>query len=103
MRGVDVGEISDAAHAAVSGHLGSDKSPFDPHSWRCYDKERYPGDCGCVGSLVQDVLAAVVPLVSAKAWQEGWDRAECMAQCWGHTDHWGEEKPYPTNPYAADD
>ena len=47
------------------------------------------------------VLDAVAPALLARGWQEGWDRAESMARCWGHTDHWGEEKPYPANPYEV--
>lgn len=29
------------------------------HSWRCADKVRYPGPCGCVPELVDDLVAGV--------------------------------------------
>ena len=34
----------------------------------------------------------------AAAWGEGYEAAEHMARCWGHTDHWEDE---PANPYAT--
>jgi hypothetical protein len=34
----------------------------------------------------------------AEAWQEGYNAAETMARCWGHTDWWEGE---PENPYRA--
>lgn len=35
---------------------GFDGSGVDPHSWRCSDKGRYPGDCGCATGTVDDLL-----------------------------------------------
>lgn len=46
--------------AVIRDHIGGDGSaPIDPHSWRCYDKERYPGDCKCGDLLLADILEAI--------------------------------------------
>lgn len=29
------------------------------HSWRCFDKERYPEPCGCIDEIVNQLIAAV--------------------------------------------
>lgn len=29
------------------------------HSWRCFDKERYPVPCSCAGEVVVEILAAI--------------------------------------------
>lgn len=29
------------------------------HSWRCHDKSRYPGPCGCTPAIVDALLAAL--------------------------------------------
>ena len=29
------------------------------HSWRCFDKERYPEPCSCAGEVVVEILAAI--------------------------------------------
>jgi hypothetical protein len=29
------------------------------HSWRCFDKERYPIPCSCAGEVVVEILAAI--------------------------------------------
>ena len=49
--------------AAIGEHIGGTEDAFDPHSWRCYDKERYPGDCSCKARLRGDVLTALTPTV----------------------------------------
>ena len=47
-----------AVASVVAEYIGGD-DPSDPHSWRCYDKERYPGNCGCDRDLATYILAAV--------------------------------------------
>jgi hypothetical protein len=37
--------------------------------------------------------------VLAEAWDEGYEAAEYMARCWGHTDHWEDE---PANPHRIE-
>ncbi len=36
---------------------GFDGSGTNPHSWRCAEKDRYPGDCDCAEATVRDLLA----------------------------------------------
>lgn len=36
----------------------------------------------------------------AVAWQEGYDAAQGMARCYGHTDHWEGERD---NPYRGEE
>lgn len=31
------------------------------HSWRCFDKERYPQDCDCTAQIAADVVEALAP------------------------------------------
>lgn len=48
-------------------------SPVDQEwhrSWRCTDKDRYPGDCGCLPELLTD-LSAILREAKAVAWFEG--------------------------------
>ncbi len=49
---------SEALTSVTERHIGGD-NPCDPHSWRCYDKVRYPGPCGCAEELSADILAAI--------------------------------------------
>lgn len=37
-----------------------------PHSWRCSDKDRYPGPCGCLDELIDDLLAVLAVLEGEK-------------------------------------
>lgn len=48
---------------------------------------------------VERIVAARTAAARADAWQEGYEAAEYMAHCWGHTDHWWQEDRPPTNPY----
>jgi hypothetical protein len=41
-----------------------------PHSWRCFDKERYPEPCGCMDEVLDDIAAALDP-VPYVAFQQG--------------------------------
>ena len=52
-------DLRDELAEVLSGNMGYAKAPADPHSWRCYDKDRYPGDCGCRASLVEDLLPII--------------------------------------------
>ena len=53
-------DLRDELAEVLSNHMGDAKAPADPHSWRCYDKDRYPGDCGCrASSLVEDLLPII--------------------------------------------
>jgi len=47
-----------ALTSVVERHIGGD-NPCDPHSWRCYDKVRYPGPCGCAEELSADLLTTI--------------------------------------------
>jgi hypothetical protein len=48
--------------------------------------------------LAAVALAAALPHIAAKAWQEGFASGEYMAKCWGHVDYWED---YPPNPYIV--
>ena len=43
------------------------------HSWRCFDKARYPAPCDCTAEVAEGVLSAVAPLIAAKALEEAAD------------------------------
>ena len=30
------------------------------HSWRCFDKGRYPEPCNCTDTVVQEIMAVVI-------------------------------------------
>ncbi len=42
----------------IAEHIGHDE-PINPHSWRCMDKVRYPGPCGCDMDLAADITLAI--------------------------------------------
>ena len=50
--------LRDELAEAIDWHIGGEH-PFDPHDWRCYDKDRYPGECGCRAALVDDLLPII--------------------------------------------
>ena len=65
--------LASAISATASDWLGHD-TPHSPHGWRCEDKTRYPGPCGCDGQMadeVMGVLEAILPGLLAQAWDEG--------------------------------
>jgi len=41
---------------AMLAEQGIDGSGGHPHTWRCEDKGRYPGDCGCPDSIADAIL-----------------------------------------------
>jgi hypothetical protein len=32
------------------------------HSWRCFDKERYPGPCTCTRDVADAIIDAIMPM-----------------------------------------
>ena len=50
--------LATAISATVSDWLGHD-TPYSPHGWRCEDKTRYPGPCGCDGEMAGGVMAVL--------------------------------------------
>ena len=67
-------DLREKALDVAIDHVGPPGMPFDPHSWRCYDQERYPIQCNCATSLAE----SIVPLLAA-AWEEG--RTLGLRQC----------------------
>ena len=51
---------------AISNSIGH-AHPSDPHSWRCYDKDRYPGPCGCDEEIADEVMGAIATLYDEAA------------------------------------
>ena len=50
----DVTELRRTLELSIRNVLRSElghEQPFDPHSWRCADKVRYPGPCGCADEV----------------------------------------------------
>jgi hypothetical protein len=41
----------------VSNGVDIDGGSF--HSWRCFDKERYPDPCDCTDEVVEEIIAAI--------------------------------------------
>ena len=67
--------LAAAISATVGDWLGHD-TPSSPHGWRCEDKTRYPGPCGCDGEMADEVMAVLgdlLPELLAQAWGEGAD------------------------------
>lgn len=94
-------EHLEAVAGIAADHIGDAKDPADPHSWRCYDKVRYPGDCGCTWALANDFLTSTDPAV-LDAMQDALVRAgrlriehECYADsCYVHFfTEWQEVEP----------
>ena len=70
--------LATAISATASDWIGHD-TPFDPHGWRCEDKTRYPGPCGCDGEMADEVMAVLgdlLPDLLAQAWDEGHQAAD---------------------------
>ena len=70
--------LASAISETVSDWLGHD-TPRNPHGWRCEDKTRYPGPCGCDGEMADEVMAVlgdVLPGLLAQAWDEGQQAAD---------------------------
>ena len=66
-------KLATAISATASDWLGHD-TPSSPHGWRCEDKTRYPGPCGCDGHMADEVMGAlhaVLPDLLAQAWEQG--------------------------------
>ena len=34
------------------------------HSWRCFDKDRYPEPCGCTDAVVQEILDLITSRIN---------------------------------------
>ena len=64
----DVAELRRTLGLSIRNVLRSElgyEQPFDPHSWRCADKVRYPGPCGCADEVADmAVLAAASALIA---------------------------------------
>ena len=46
---------------------GADSQDGWLHSWRCFDKVRYPEPCDCTAQAARSALEVVAPLIAAKA------------------------------------
>ena len=44
---------------AVLDRNGINMQDGSIHSWRCFDKERYPEPCSCAGEVVVEILAVL--------------------------------------------
>ena len=106
---MDTTERTETYAYAVMGSLNCDPYVNRRNVTVCVNEEHekvgpWLEGVGCPFALarVRAVIAVAdeeIRQAKAEAWDEGFARAEYMARCWGHTDYWGEEDPYPTNPY----
>lgn len=58
---------SERIRGVLRDELGREQ-PHDFHSWRCYDKDRYPGPCDCADTLatiVADTLSHDLAITEA--------------------------------------
>ena len=60
-----IGERAVQAAMAVLRDEGAD-SEGGWHSWRCFDRERYPEPCDCTEQVARAALAAAEPHIRAK-------------------------------------
>ena len=101
LRAMRYEELATAISATVSDWLGHD-TPSSPHGWRCEDKTRYPGPCGCDGEMADEVtgvLGAILPGLLARAWEEGHRTGLMQADYeYGHR----LTMPNLTNPYRQE-
>lgn len=56
----------EAARALLAAE-GADSQDGWLHSWRCFDKVRYPEGCACTAQAARSALEAAAPLVAANA------------------------------------
>ena len=40
------------------------------HSWRCFDRERYPEPCDCTAEISRAILEGVAPLIAAQTLED---------------------------------
>lgn len=66
--------ITDAMVEAARALLAAEGADSQDgwHSWRCFDKVRYPEPCDCTAQAARSALEAAAPLIAAKAWEEGY-------------------------------
>lgn len=60
----DVTELRQALGLSIRDVLRAElghEEPVDPHSWRCADKVRYPGPCGCADEVADAATTAAAP------------------------------------------
>ena len=58
LAGLDNAEVWHRIMAVLDGN-GINMQDGSIHSWRCFDKERYPEPCSCAGEVVVEILAAI--------------------------------------------
>lgn len=63
------------------------------HSWRCFDKERYPGECDCTERVAQELVEALCA--------QAWDEAAQEAHDSGWMQMYGLQDTKERNPYRA--
>lgn len=68
------------------------------HSWRCFDRERYPEPCDCTEQVARAAIAAAEPHVRAEAWDEA--VAEARDLGWLHDDAYADV--VARNPYRKE-
>lgn len=97
-------KLTTAISTTVGMWLGHD-TPSSPHSWRCEDKTRYPGPCGCDGEManeVMGVLEAILPGLLAQAWDEGHRASERDWEMAYDLSTPDEDRQPWTNPYRQE-
>ena len=60
----DGGEAVRAAMAVLCDEGADSEGGW--HSWRCFDRERYPEPCGCTEQVARAAIAAAEPHIRAK-------------------------------------
>lgn len=70
----DINLITDAMVEAARALLAAEGADSQDgwHSWRCFDKVRYPEPCDCTAQAARSALEAAAPLIAAEAWEEGY-------------------------------
>lgn len=78
----DGGEAVQAAMAVLCDEGADSEGGW--HSWRCFDRERYPEPCDCTEQVARAAIAAAAPHVRAEAWDEAATEARDLG--WLHDD-----------------
>ena len=76
----DGGEAVQAAMAVLCDEGADSEGGW--HSWRCFDRERYPEPCDCTEQVARAAIAAAEPHIRAEAWDEALTEARDLG--WLH-------------------
>ncbi len=90
------GEAVQAAMAVLRDEGADSEGGW--HSWRCFDRERYPEPCDCTEQVARAAIAAAEPHIRAEAWDEAVTEARDLG--WLHDDAYADV--VARNPYRQE-